>query len=135
MTKTLALALLFGSASALNNGVGRAPAMGWNSWNTFRCDINEAIVLEVARAMASNGLRDAGYVYVNIDDCWMKSRDGRGHVVPEATKFPRGMKAVADEVRPAHTPCTGIPEGVFTLVSLVLVSQGSGRREQTAVVQ
>lgn len=86
------------ATSALDNGVGRSPAMGWNSWNTFRCDINERVVLEVARAMAANGLRDAGYIHVNVDDCWMKSRNGQGHIVPDATKFPRGMKAVADEV-------------------------------------
>ena len=51
---------------ALDNGVGDVPAMGWNSWNQFRCDINEGLIREVARAMVSSGLRDAGYRYVNV---------------------------------------------------------------------
>lgn len=99
--------VLISTTSALDNGVGRTPAMGWNSWNTFRCDISERVVLDVARAMAANGLRDAGYVYVNIDDCWMKSRDEKGHIVTNAVKFPRGMKAVADEAsRRARVACS-----------------------------
>ncbi len=51
--------------------------------------------------MANNGLRDAGYKYVNIDDCWMKNRGEDGRIVPDKAKFPRGMKAVADEARAA----------------------------------
>ena len=47
--------------------------MGWNSWNAFRCDINENLIREVARALVDPGLRDAGYKYVNIDDCWMQN--------------------------------------------------------------
>jgi hypothetical protein len=95
--------VLLGSTSALNNGVGRTPAMGWNSWNTFRCDIDERVVLEVAAAMPANGPRDAGYVYVNVDDCWIKGRDEQGHIVPDAVNIPRGMKAVADEAS-RHAP-------------------------------
>eukprot|EP00967_Tisochrysis_lutea_P017289 scaffold19583_cov28-Tisochrysis_lutea.AAC.3 len=78
--------------------------MGWNSWNTFRCDISERLVLEVAHAMATNGLREAGYVYVNLDDCWMKGRDERGHILADAAKFPRGIKAVADQARTPRSP-------------------------------
>jgi alpha-galactosidase len=51
---------------ALSNGVGRTPAMGWNSWNFFRCNINETVIKEVADAIVASGLRDAGYKYVNI---------------------------------------------------------------------
>ena len=67
------LALLCSRVHALNNGVGLTPAMGWNSWNRFRCEgLDEKLILEVAEAMVSSGLRDAGYVYVNIDDCWVR---------------------------------------------------------------
>lgn len=48
--------------------LGKAPAMEWNSWNKFRCDINEDMIKEMIDAMVSSGLRDAGYIYVNIDD-------------------------------------------------------------------
>ena len=44
--------------------------MGWNSWNQFGCDINEEVIRQTARAMADSGMRDAGYEYVVIDDCW-----------------------------------------------------------------
>jgi alpha-galactosidase len=64
----LVLGLLATGAVALQNGVARVPAMGWNSWNNFRCNINESIIREVADAIVSSGLRDAGYLYVNIGE-------------------------------------------------------------------
>ena len=83
---------------ALDNGVGDVPAMGWNSWNQFRCDINEGLIREVARAMVSSGLRDAGYCYVNVDDCWQEYRAPDGHIVPNRKKFPSGMRALGDYI-------------------------------------
>lgn len=77
---------------------GTVPVRGWNSWNTFRCHINETLIQQVADALVSSGLRDAGYVYVNIDDCWMERRDEHGVLQPFASKFPSGMKALADYV-------------------------------------
>lgn len=62
----LLLAVAAQRLQALNNGVGRTPAMGWNSWNFFRCNINETVIKEVADAIVASGLRDAGYKYVNI---------------------------------------------------------------------
>jgi alpha-galactosidase len=67
----LAIAVLLAGFSlsvvhSLNNGVGQTPAMGWNSWNFFRCDINETLIKEVADAIVSSGLRDVGYKYVNV---------------------------------------------------------------------
>ena len=86
-------------ASGLDNGVGLTPAMGWNSWNRFRCEgLNEDLILEVAMAMVDSGLRDAGYKYVNIDDCWMERRGDDGHIVPHPKKFPSGMKALGDKI-------------------------------------
>ena len=76
------------------------PPMGWNSWNTFGGDINEDVVKETARAIVDTGLRDAGYQYVVIDDCWSvhSGRDENGRLIPNPEKFPSGMKALADYI-------------------------------------
>jgi len=80
-----------------DNGIARTPAMGWNSWNKFAGRVDDASVRGMADAMASNGMRDAGYVYVNIDDTWEgDQRDAQGNITTNA-KFP-DMKALADYV-------------------------------------
>ncbi|MCB0718560.1 MAG: glycoside hydrolase family 27 protein [Bacteroidetes bacterium] len=80
------------------NGLALTPPMGWNSWNTFGCNINEKVIREAADYMVSSGMKDAGYRYVNIDDCWHGERDARGFIRPDPDRFPSGMKAVADYV-------------------------------------
>jgi alpha-galactosidase len=77
-----------------DNGLARTPPMGWNSWNKFANRIDDATVRGIADAMASNGMRAAGYVYVNIDDTWEGERDAHGDIQPNR-KFP-DMKALAD---------------------------------------
>jgi alpha-galactosidase len=73
------------------------PPMGWNSWNKFAGDINEQLIRETADAMATNGMREAGYIYVVVDDCWeAKERDRLGNIVADPKKFPQGMKALGD---------------------------------------
>jgi alpha-galactosidase len=73
--------------------------MGWNSWNTFATKVDEKLVDTVADAMVANGMRDAGYVNVNLDDGWStKERDAAGNLVPDPRRFPRGMKALADDL-------------------------------------
>lgn len=72
--------------------------MGWNSWNFFRCEINETLIKQVADAIVDSGLKDAGYTYVNLDDCWQEKRADDGTVVPFASKFPGGMKNLADYI-------------------------------------
>jgi alpha-galactosidase len=76
------------------------PPMGWNSWNTFQCNVSEKLVMETADIIASSGMKEAGYAYVVIDDCWMlKERDPKtGDLVADPAKFPHGMKALADYV-------------------------------------
>lgn len=75
------------------------PPMGWNSWNTFGCDIDEQLIRDTADAMVESGMRDAGYEYVNIDDCWMApERDADGNLQPDPERFPNGIKALADYV-------------------------------------
>ena len=79
--------------------VVKTPPMGWNSWNTFGPNINEALIRETADVMVDSGLAAAGYNYLVIDDCWSeKFRDEQGRLVASAEKFPNGMKAVADYV-------------------------------------
>lgn len=79
-------------------GLAETPPMGWNSWNKFACDINENLIRSIADAMVETGLRDAGYVYLNLDDCWHGERDSLGFIHPDPVKFPSGMKALADYV-------------------------------------
>lgn len=74
------------------------PPMGWNSWNIYACDINEKLIREVADAMVSRGLKDAGYEYVVIDDCWQNGRDSLGFILADSEKFPSGIKALADYI-------------------------------------
>lgn len=80
------------------NGLALTPPMGWNSWNKFACNNNEQTVRDTADAMVSSGMRDAGYQYVVIDDCWQTSRDANGFIVADAQKFPSGIRALADYV-------------------------------------
>ena len=76
------------------------PPMGWNSWNTFGSNITDSLIRESADAFVDLGLKDAGYTYVVIDDCWsLKNRDSlTKRIVPDPAKFPQGMQAVADYV-------------------------------------
>lgn len=75
------------------------PPLGWNSWNTFAKDINEQLICDSADALIASGLRDCGYEYIVIDDCWsLKERDENGRLCPDPEKFPHGMKYVADYV-------------------------------------
>nr|WP_254550974.1 ricin-type beta-trefoil lectin domain protein [Catellatospora tritici] len=71
--------------------------MGWNSWNTFGCSINETLIRQMADAMVSSGMRDAGYRYVVVDDCWFNpNRDGSGNLQGDPSRFPSGMKSLGD---------------------------------------
>ncbi|MFE9883197.1 NPCBM/NEW2 domain-containing protein [Streptomyces sp. NPDC005784] len=88
-------------AAAVENGLARTPQMGFNNWNSTHCraEFNEAMVKGIADTFVSQGLKDAGYTYVNIDDCWaLPNRDASGNLVPDPARFPNGIKAVADYV-------------------------------------
>lgn len=76
------------------------PPMGWNSWNMFGHDIHETVVRETTDALVSTGLKDHGYEYVVIDDCWSVKdrRDGNGDLIPDPGKFPNGIQALAEYV-------------------------------------
>ncbi|HVN47513.1 MAG TPA: glycoside hydrolase family 27 protein [Bacteroidota bacterium] len=74
------------------------PPMGWNSWNKFACNVNEGVVRAAADAMVASGMKDAGYEYIVIDDCWQGTRDSLGFIHPDPIKFPSGMKTLAEYV-------------------------------------
>jgi len=78
--------------------IAPTPPMGWNSWNKFACNVSEKLLREQADAMAASGMKDAGYQYIVIDDCWQKSRDADGNIQPDPERFPSGIKALADYV-------------------------------------
>jgi alpha-galactosidase len=81
------------------NGLALTPPMGWNSWNKFGCKaLTEQVVRDTANEMASNGMRDAGYAYLILDDCWAGPRDAQGALTADPEKFPSGMKALGDYV-------------------------------------
>jgi alpha-galactosidase len=85
------------AASALENGVARTPPMGWNSWNSFGCNINETLIRQTADAIVASGMREAGYQYVVVDDCWFNpNRDSAGNLQGDPGRFPSGMKALGD---------------------------------------
>ena len=87
----------------------KTPLMGWASWNSFRVDINEEIVMANADAMISSGLKDAGYSYINIDDGYFGGRDEKGNLLVHPGRFPNGMKALATYI---HSK--GLKAGIYT---------------------
>lgn len=89
--------------------LAQTPQMGWSSWNKFQGNINEDIIKGIADAMVSSGLRDAGYTYINIDDCWHGQRDADGFIQPDPKHFPSGMKALADYVH-----ARGLKLGIYS---------------------
>ncbi|WP_086661237.1 NPCBM/NEW2 domain-containing protein [Lentzea kentuckyensis] len=131
--RTLALAVLstmvsavlvVPAAQALPDGLALTPPMGFNNWNTTACraEFNEAMVKGIADIFVNKGLKDAGYEYVNIDDCWAeKSRDAQGKLVPHKTRFPNGIKAVADYV---HSK--GLKFGIYTSAGTKTCNKDNG---------
>ena len=97
------------SAGAQSKVTAATPPMGWNSWNKFGCNVSDKLIREMADAVASSGMKDAGYQFVNIDDCWQVSRAADGTIVPDPERFPNGMKALADYV---HSK--GLKFGLYT---------------------
>ena len=96
-------------AAPLDNGLARTPPMGWNSWNHFACDVSSRLIRETADALVATGMRDAGYQYLVIDDCWQVARDREGRLVADSVRFPEGMKALADYVH-----ARGLKFGLYT---------------------
>jgi alpha-galactosidase len=100
------------AAPALDDGLALTPPMGFNNWNSTHCraEFNEEMVKGIADIFVEKGLKDAGYQYVNLDDCWaLPARDANGKLVPDPVRFPGGIKAVADYVH-----ARGLKLGIYT---------------------
>jgi alpha-galactosidase len=117
--------------------LGATPPMGWNSWNTFQCNLNETLIKGIADTFVSSGMAAAGYQYVNLDDCWMNGRDSSGKLQWNTSKFPSGIAALATYVHgkglklgiyevPNSTTCVGLYGGISPSVAV-----GSGGHETT----
>ena len=99
------------------------PPMGWNSWNCFSCNINEKQIREIADLMVSTGMKDAGYEYLNIDDCWQVGRDNEGNILVDEKNFPSGIKALADYI---HSK--GLKFGIYSCAGTLTCAGRPGSR-------
>ena len=124
-----------GAAGAAGSSgiLGAVPPMGWNSWNTFQCNLSETLIEQMADTFVSSGMEAAGYQYVSLDDCWMNGRDSSGKLQWNTSKFPSGIPALANYVHgkglklgiyetPNTTTCVGLYGGISP--SVAVGSQG-----------
>jgi alpha-galactosidase len=94
----VSLLLVMAPLALAADGLALTPPMGWNSWNKFGCNVSEKLIKGAADALVASGMRDAGYQYVVIDDCWQVKRDAAGKIVADPERFPSGMKALATAI-------------------------------------
>jgi alpha-galactosidase len=113
--------------AAQSTKVAATPPMGWNSWNKFGCDVSDKLIREMTDAVVSTGMKDAGYQFVNIDDCWQVSRAADGSIVVDPDRFPNGMKPLADYV---HSK--GLKFGVYTDAGRMTCQKRPGSYEHEA---
>lgn len=85
------------------------PTMGWSTWNAYGFQINESIIKSQADALVTTGLKDAGYIYLNIDDGFFGGRDSNGKLLIHPTRFPNGMRTVVDYI---HSK--GLKAGIYS---------------------
>lgn len=110
------------TAEAAPGSPALTPPLGWNSWNSFGCGVDETQVRQAADAMVSSGMKDAGYQYVVVDDCWFDpQRDSAGNLRADPTKFPSGMKALGDYI---HSK--GLKFGIYEAPNERTCAQGVG---------
>jgi alpha-galactosidase len=117
------LFLSFCASAQKFTDLAKTPPMGWNSWNKYHCDVSEVLIMQMADAMVSSGMKDAGYEYVVIDDCWQVSRDEDGNIVVDPERFPHGMKYLADYV---HSK--GLKFGIYSSAGTVTCQRRPGGR-------
>jgi len=128
MRKAYCLVLAFlclGSLTAQKfEGLAVRPPMGWNSWNTFGTNISEALIKETADALVVSGMRDAGYVYLVLDDGWMSmERDSAGNLVPDPKKFPGGLAKIVEYVH-----ARGLKFGLYNCAGTLTCAKYPGTR-------
>ncbi|KAG9247093.1 glycoside hydrolase family 27 protein [Calycina marina] len=97
---TIAALAVVSRVGASDNGLARTPQMGWDNWNAFGCSVSETLLQQTAELIVNYGLRDLGYHYVVLDDCWSVGRNASNNnsLAADPTKFPAGMKAAADNI-------------------------------------
>lgn len=93
----------------LNAKTVQPPIMGWSSWNTYRVNISDSLIMRQAEALVSTGLKDFGYNYINIDDGFFGYRDASGKMHPHAQRFPNGLRCVSD-----HIHSLGLKAGIYS---------------------
>jgi len=127
LTYTLFLALaMVSSVHAQDSQSGKlalTPPMGWNSWNKFGCNVSEKLIMEMADVMVETGMRDAGYQYIVIDDCWQVGRDSAGNIIPDPKRFPSGMKVLADYIH-----MKGLKFGIYSCAGSLTCQGRPGSR-------
>jgi alpha-galactosidase len=119
---TLIAAFLFAGVYGQKfDKLAKTPPMGWNSWNKYACDVSEGLIMAMADAMVSSGMKDAGYEYIVIDDCWQVSRDENGNIVADPERFPHGIKYLADYI---HSK--GLKFGIYSSAGTVTCQKRPG---------
>jgi alpha-galactosidase len=119
----IAVTLSLSTTAQKFDQLAKTPPMGWNSWNKFQCDVRESLIMGIADAMVSSGMKDAGYEYVVIDDCWQVARDENGEIVVDQERFPHGMKFLADYI---HSK--GLKFGIYSCAGTMTCARRPGGR-------
>ena len=117
MRLLLAVWSTFGVVFALNNGMGRTPAMGYSSWNDCASEVTEERIKNVTRHLIESGLAAKGFVHINVDEGWLLGRDNAtGEIVEDRKKFPNGMKALGEWIHAQEVPGQGkvMKYGLYT---------------------
>ena len=118
----LAVATVTPAAEAAPGSPALTPPLGWNSWNSFGCGVTESAIRQAADAMVSSGMKDAGYQYIVVDDCWFDpQRDSSGALRASSSKFPSGMKALGDYIHGR-----GLKFGIYQAPNEKTCAQGTG---------
>lgn len=102
-------ATAFAQKPPVSPALALTPPMGFNTWNKFGCDVSDELVRGMADAMVKSGMKDAGYQYIVIDDCWQVTRDAKGNIIADPRRFLSGIKALADYV---HS--VGLKFGIYS---------------------
>ncbi len=116
--------IFFSNLSAQKfDDLAQTPPMGWNSWNKFGCDVSETLIMGIADEMVNSGMKDAGYEYVVIDDCWQVGRNKEGEIIVDPERFPHGMKFLADYI---HSK--GLKFGIYSCAGIYTCQGRPGSR-------
>ncbi|CRG86171.1 Alpha-galactosidase [Talaromyces islandicus] len=117
----LRLQALSSVVGALDNGLAITPQLGWNTWNSFACSLNETVILNAAKRIVALGFKDLGYEYVVLDDCWSAGRNSSGYLVPDTAKFPNGIDGLAEKIHDM-----GLKIGIYSSAGTLTCARYAG---------